>query len=291
MKFTRRSFLGVMAAAAVRPDPATAEDVHPIAARLARELDGPGDWAERAAIVGTLSRLKQLALPSSGRLIVVNIAGRFLAAYGDGEPELESRVVVGRDGWRTPDLSTTVDAVTLNPTWTVPETILRDEGWRSEIAADPEWAVRNGFDVVIGGRRVPPDRLARGELSRATLVQRPGADNALGRVKISMRNAGSIYLHSTNAVEGYDDPERTDSHGCVRVEQAVELAAWILDSWPDALRSEIEADVRAVRRGPRPVAVVVGYFTAWPDAADKIVFYPDVYRRDATRCDEEDTYR
>ncbi len=291
MKFTRRSFLGVMAAAAVRPDPATAEDVHPIAARLARELDGPVDCAERAAIVGTLSRLKQLALPSSGRLIVVNIAGRFLAAYGDGEPELESRVVVGRDGWRTPDLSTTVDAVTLNPTWTVPETILRDEGWRSEIAADPEWAVRNGFDVVIGGRRVPPDRLARGELSRATLVQRPGADNALGRVKISMRNAGSIYLHSTNAVEGYDDPERTDSHGCVRVEQAVELAAWILDSWPDALRSEIEADVRAVRRGPRPVAVVFGYFTAWPDAADKIVFYPDVYRRDATRCDEEDTYR
>lgn len=291
MKFTRRSFLGVMAAAAVRPDPATAEDVHPIAARLARELDGPVDCAERAAIVGTLSRLKQLALPSSGRLIVVNIAGRFLAAYGDGEPELESRVVVGRDGWRTPDLSTTVDAVTLNPTWTVPETILRDEGWRSEIAADPEWAVRNGFDVVIGGRRVPPDRLARGELSRATLVQRPGADNALGRVKISMRNAGSIYLHSTNAVEGYDDPERTDSHGCVRVEQAVELAAWILDSWPDALRSEIEADVRAVRRGPRPVAVVFGYFTAWTDAADKIVFYPDVYRRDATRCDEEDTYR
>lgn len=291
MKFTRRSFLGVMAAAAVRPDPATAEDVHPIAARLARELDGPVDCAERAAIVGTLSRLKQLALPSSGRLIVVNIAGRFLAAYGDGEPELESRVVVGRDGWRTPDLSTTVDAVTLNPTWTVPETILRDEGWRSEIAADPEWAVRNGFDVVIGGRRVPPDRLARGELSRATLVQRPGADNALGRVKISMRNAGSIYLHSTNAVEGYDDPERTDSHGCVRVEQAVELAAWILDASPEVLRSEIEADVRAVRRGPRPVAVVFGYFTAWPNASDKIVFYPDVYRRDATRCDEEDTYR
>lgn len=291
MKFTRRSFLGVMGAAVVRPGTAAAEDSHPIAARLARELDGPVDCAERAAIAGTLSRLKRLALPSSGRLIVVNIAGRFLAAYGDGEPELESRVVVGRDGWRTPDLSTTVDAVTLNPTWTVPETILKDEGWRSEIAADPEWAVRNGFDVVIGGRRVQPDRLARGELSRATLVQRPGADNALGRVKISMRNAGSIYLHSTNAVEGYDDPERMDSHGCVRVEQAVELAAWILDASPEALRSEIEADVRAVRRGPRPVAVVFGYFTAWPDASGKVVFYPDVYRRDAGRCDEEDTYR
>ena len=105
---------------AVRPGCSAADGMHPISARLARELDGTIDCAERAAIRGTLSRLKRLALPSSGRLIVVNIVGRFLAAYEDGEPELESRVVVGRDGWRTPDLSTTVDAVTLDPTWTVP---------------------------------------------------------------------------------------------------------------------------------------------------------------------------
>jgi murein L,D-transpeptidase YcbB/YkuD len=110
-------------------------------------------------------------------------------------------------------------------------------------------------------------------------------------VKIAMRNAGSIYLHSTNAVEGFDDADRTDSHGCVRVEQAVELAAWILGVQPDGLASELDADVRAVRHGPEPVAVVFGYFTAWPDAADKVVFYPDVYRRDASRCDQEDSYR
>jgi murein L,D-transpeptidase YcbB/YkuD len=288
---SRRAFLAMAAAATVSPWCASAEDVHPIAARLSRELAAAADCGERAAITGTLSRLNRLALPSSGRSIVVNIAGRFLAAYRDGEPELESRVVVGRDGWRTPDLSTTVGSVTLNPTWTVPETILRDEGWRREIASDPEWAVRNGFDVVIGGRRLAPGPVARSDLSKATLVQRPGAENALGRVKIAMRNAGSIYLHSTNAVEGFDDADRTDSHGCVRVEQAVELAAWILGVQSDALASELDADVRAVRHGPEPVAVVFGYFTAWPDAADKVVFYPDVYRRDASRCDQEDSYR
>lgn len=285
---SRRSFLAIAAAATVFPGRAFAGDAHPIAARLSRELEIATSCGERASIQGTLARLGRLALPSSGRLVVVNIAGRFLAAYRDGEPELESRVVVGREGWRTPDLATSVEAVTLNPTWTVPETILRDEGWRREIASDPDWADRNGFDVVVGGRRVSPGRVGSSDLSRATLVQRPGADNALGRVKIGMRNAGSIYLHSTNAVEGYDDPDRADSHGCVRVEQAVELAAWILGVAPDGLAAELETEARSVKRAFEPVAVVFGYFTAWPDASDKVVFYPDIYNRDGTRCGRED---
>lgn len=285
---SRRGFLSCAAAAALAPRRAFAGVDHPIASRLSRELEVATGCVERSAIRGTLSRLRRLALPSSGRLVVVNVAGRFLAAYRDGEPELESRVVVGREGWHTPDLATSVEAVFLNPTWTVPETILRDEGWRREIASDPDWADRNGFDVVVGGRRVSAGRVGSSDLSRATLVQRPGADNALGRVKISMRNAGSIYLHSTNDVEGYDDPDRVDSHGCVRVEQAVDLAAWIVGTSPDALTAEIETEARSVKRGFGAVAVVIGYFTAWPDASDRIVFYPDIYNRDGAGCGRED---
>ena len=290
MLLSRRHFIA-SAAAALSSVPARAALGHPIAERLSRELAVVGDCDSRAAIEGTLTRLGRLPLPSSGRLVVVNVAGRFLAAYRDGEPELESRVVVGRDGWHTPDLATSVASVTLNPTWTVPETILRDEGWRGELASDPGWAERNGFDVLLGGRRVAPDRVGTAELLKATLVQRPGADNALGRMKIAMRNAGSIYLHDTNEPGGFGDPGHAGSHGCVRVELALELAAWVLGASGAEVVDLVSGGSTIVRTTPEPVHVVFGYFTAWPDAVGRIAYYPDIYRRDAARCEQEDEAR
>ena len=269
------------------PCRARSDATHPIAARLARELETATDCTSRAAIEGTLARLGRLALPSSGRLLVVNVAGRFLAAYRDGLPEMESRVVVGREGWQTPDLVTSVASVTLNPTWTVPESIVREEGWRTDIASDPAWADRNGFDLVLDGRRIAPDDIAPSQLAKATLVQRPGSDNALGRMKIAMRNAGSIYLHDTNAPESFGDPEAAGSHGCVRVELALELAAWVLGARTDEISELVSEGATAVRRAVAPVAVVFGYFTAWPDAGGRIVIYPDDYGRDHSRCELE----
>ncbi|MFC6046503.1 L,D-transpeptidase family protein, partial [Methylobacterium hispanicum] len=235
------------------PFRARSDSVHPIAARLARELEKVSDCTSRSAIRGTLARLGKLALPSSGRVLVVNVAGRFLAAYRDGDPELESRVVVGREGWHTPDLVTSVASVTLNPTWTVPESIVRDEGWRTAISSDPTWADRNGFDVVLDGRRIAPDGAVPVQLAKATLVQRAGADNALGRMKISMRNAGSIYLHDTNAPETFGDPEEPGSHGCVRVELALELAAWVLDARNGEVPDLVATGATVVRTAVAPV--------------------------------------
>lgn len=285
MLLTRRNFL--IAAGAMSAVPSRAAMSHPIAARLSRELEVVTDCASKAAIEGTLARLGKLPLPSVGNLVVVNVAGRFLAAYRDGEPELESRVVVGREGWQTPDLVTSVASVTLNPTWTVPETILRAEGWRSEISSDPDWAERNGFDVIVGGRRLAPGRVEAVELAKLTLVQRPGPDNALGRMKIAMRNAGSIYLHDTNEAGGFDEPDRAGSHGRIRVERALDLAAWVLHAATDEVAELVAAGATAVRTAPTPVSVVIGYFTAWPDSSDRVVFYPDIYRRDGSRCQKE----
>lgn len=263
--------------------PAVAGEVPESIASLlkAQVKDEPKNVCGRrdAALRGTLARLNEMSIPAEGRLILVNVASRTLAAYEDGNPVLESRVVIGKEGWRTPDLSTSVDYVRVNPTWTVPESIVKANGWRARLASNPSYFAKNGFDVVVRGRAIDPRDVADGDVRTATFVQRPARNNALGRIKIGLVNTGGIYLHDTNDKAAYDR-SGVDSHGCIRVERVRDLAAWILGKDKADVAQWIEADDRANRKPEKPVKVVVGYFTAWPDGEGKVHYYTDIYNRD-----------
>lgn len=281
MTLDRRRFAALLAAAGIsRAIPASA--MPGTRAILEAELaSGRACGRHEAALRGTLARLAAARPPVSGKAVVVDIPSQHLAAYEDGRVALESRVVVGERDWRTPDLDTFVTFVRLNPTWTVPESILRARSWRARLASNPGWFEKQNFEVEVGGRmRDPYD--AAGDASRATrFVQRPGPGNALGRAKIGLAAGGSVYLHDTSSPEAFDDDARTLSHGCVRVERAMDLAAWALDMSPERADTLLRDDDRTDRRPPRPVRVVTTYFTAWPDDAGRVRYYPDVYGRDA----------
>lgn len=257
-------------------------------AQTPKNACGPSESALR----GTLARLNEMSIPTQGRLILVNIASRSLAAYEDGNPVLESRVVIGKEGWRTPDLSTTVDYVRLNPTWTVPESILKANRWRAKLASNPSYFARNGFDVVVRGRAIDPRDIEDVDVASASFVQRPGKENALGRIKIGLINSGAIYLHDTNDKAAYDR-KGVESHGCIRVEAVRDLAAWILGKDKADIARGLDEDDRSNRKPPQPVKVVVGYFTAWPDAEGKVHYFSDIYNRDprnpSCRLDDGET--
>jgi len=238
-----------------------------------------------AALRGTLARMAAIRPPLAGRAIVVDIPSQHLAAYEDGRVVLESRVVVGDASWRTPDLETRVTFVRLNPTWTVPESIVAARNWRSKLARRPGWFEGRNFDVEVDGRLLDPVAAAAGAERARRFVQRPGPGNALGRVKFGLAAGGSVYLHDTSDPEGFDEDARALSHGCVRVEEAMRLAAWTLGLPLAQARDLLMADDRHDRRPPLPVRVATTYCTAWPDASGTVRYYPDVYGRDgAAAC-------
>ena len=232
-----------------------------------------------SALKGTLARLNEMKIPVDGRLILVNIASRTLAAYENGNPVVESRVVIGKEGWRTPDLSTVAEYVRLNPTWTVPESIVKANNWRSKLAGNPGYFARNGFDVVVGGKAIDPRDIYEDEVAKATFVQRPSAENALGRIKIGLIDSGGVYLHDTNDKAAYDR-KGVESHGCIRVENIRELAAWVLGKQKSDIDDMLKDGDKTNRKPEAPVRVVVGYFTAWPDGEGKVHYYRDIYNRD-----------
>jgi len=151
--------------------------------------------------------------------------------------------------------------------------------------------VRNGFDIVVRGRAVDPRDVDDADIPAASFVQRLAKNNALGRIKVGLVNSGGIYLHDTNDKAAYDR-KGVESHGCIRVEAVRDLAAWILGKDKADIAKWLDEDDRNNRKPSQPVRVVVGYFTAWPDADGQVHYYRDVYSRDprgpACRSADED---
>nr|WP_250808023.1 L,D-transpeptidase family protein [Neorhizobium tomejilense] len=236
--------------------------------------------AETAAIDGTISRIRNIRLPDSGKVIVVNIPSGVVTAYEDGVPVIESKAVVGKAATATPELDTHVTYVRPNPTWTVPASIVKRNKWHEKLASQPEFFEDNNFQIVSGGVEVSPYDAAEDPSSVDRFVQRPGPGNALGSIKIGIENNQAIYLHDTNDPGKFDSEVRAASAGCVRIERVGEIAAWVMDVSPEEMQSYVDEGSTKDMNPPEPVKVILGYWTAWPDSSGIVRYYPDIYSKD-----------
>ena len=259
-----------------------------------RALDVPAD-RRLAQIAANLERYRWLPPELGARHIRVNIPAFRLDAFDGGRRVLSMRVVVGDEvGERqTPILADTMTYVQFGPYWNVPVGIARRE-ILPNARRDRGWLARHGYEVVRGwGDDAPvvdPRRLSTAALfsDRYRVRQRPGPDNALGRVKFMFPNAHAIYLHDTPARALFDARVRAASHGCVRVGDPAALAAFVLaaqDGWtPARIRAALAAGRRERVDLARPVPVYLLYLTA-AARGDTVVFRPDRYERDQALVD------
>jgi len=221
-------------------------------------------------------------------LVIVDIAGYELRYVQDRKVTWTSRVVVGRPYRQTPIFKSAIDHVIVNPTWTVPPTILSQD-ILPEVRRDPGYLARKGLDVIDrNGRRVDP---ASVDWSRYTgrnfpysLRQAPGDANALGRIKIMFPNPYLVYLHDTPSRSLFDRDERAFSSGCIRVERPFELVERLLHD-PDwdgaALQRAVATGRTQTIRLAKPVKILLIYWTVDETDDGRIVFKRDVYDRDA----------
>jgi murein L,D-transpeptidase YcbB/YkuD len=257
-----------------------------------RELDVPASRRVRQLELA-LERLRWLPPIGGQRLVVVNIPAFQLFAFdsagGPGRPALVMRVVVGKAlDTRTPMLFEQMRYVEFRPYWNVPRSILVGE-ILPVLRRNPGYLRGNEMEVVAGGSRVLGDRvtpeilrrLAAGELR---VRQRPGPGNSLGLAKFVFPNAASVYMHGTPAAQLFEQPRRDFSHGCIRLEDPVALAVWVLRDQPAWTEDRIQAAMqgRATTRAllTRPVPVAVFYTTAVALPDGRARFYPDVYGLD-----------
>ena len=180
--------------------------------------------------------------------VVVNVAGFRVYYLRDGALAWSARVQVGKPFRQTPIFRSTIQYLVLNPTWTVPPGIFANDILPA-VKRDPGYLAKRELRVVDGkGEPVtaPIDWAAVTPRSFPYMLQQgPGPDNALGRVKFMFPNEYSVYLHDTPSQALFEKSERAFSSGCIRVENALELAALLLDGQADwnaaAIASAVEA--------------------------------------------------
>jgi len=237
-----------------------------------------------------LERLRWVLVDRTPRFIVVNIAGFRVYYIEHDSPKWSARAVVGRPYRATPLFRASVKYLVLNPDWTVPPTILRKDVLPA-LQHDPGYLVDHQMDVIDAkGRPIDSSDFDWTRYAHASfpyeIRQRPGPTNPLGRIKFIFPNEHFVYLHDTPAQNLFDQPDRTFSSGCIRVEHPLELADILLASKPGWDRAAIEAAIAT--NATRTVAldktmpVFVLYLTVVAfDEGHDFAFYRDAYRRDA----------
>lgn len=223
--------------------------------------------------------------------VLVNIPGFDLELVREGTVVWHTRVVTGKAYTPTPVFSDQIVSIVVNPPWNVPESIARNE-YLSELQEDPKAFQKRGFELIDGSgedaRVVDLKRVDFHALDKSNfpyrIRQKPGPINALGRLKFHLTNDYNIYLHDTPSRGLFERTERDLSHGCIRVEQPIELAEQLLDESSRVIfRQTLEtaAERHLVVRPQVPVHIL--YLTARVDEAGSLRFVPDVYELDASQ--------
>jgi murein L,D-transpeptidase YcbB/YkuD len=238
-------------------------------------------------IRANLERGRWLLRTMGPEAVIVNVAGFYLHVFLKGEKVWTTRVIVGQSYTKTPIFTEPMKTVVLNPDWTVPQSITRNEIFPKALA-NPGYLAAGNYEV-IDSSGIPVGAVDLASYTASTfpyrIRQKPGPKNALGLVKFLFPNKHSVYLHDTPSRQLFEKAGRTFSHGCIRVEDPLKLADIILGDRLGWSRSKIDSIVATGKQQsiglPKPLPVLILYWTVDPAPDNGTAFYGDIYGRDA----------
>ena len=245
-------------------------------------------------IITNLERVKWMTYTKEKPYIIVNIASFKMKYFEYDTIGFSSNVVVGKVNRKTPVFQDELTRIVLNPTWTLPYSISSTETLY-KLKRDSLYLQKNNMILLdYAGEQVSDSGINWNKFDEKhfpyIVRQQPGPNNALGQVKFLFPNQYAIYLHDTPSKYLFAKEERAFSHGCIRLQNPLEFAAYLLEkqdtAWSiDSIHAIVETrEVTKIRvRDKTPIYIL--YQTAGVNEKNEIFFYHDIYGRD------EEVYR
>jgi len=230
--------------------------------------------------------------------IYVNIPDFKMRLMKDGIKDVEMRVVVGKKSNPTPIFNSTFSYMVLNPTWSVPSSIVKKE-MLPRIQEDPDYLVTRQFKLYKGWKKdreeidgFDIDWWQYDENSNLpySFVRQPGKGNPLGNVKFMFPNKYAVYMHDTPQKKLFKNSRRAYSHGCIRLHKPQELLEYISNNYTSMSFERVKKIQDSGRSRSvsleHGLPVYIRYFTAWADLDSGVNFRGDIYGYDKIQYKE-----
>ncbi len=253
-----------------------------VAGRTLEEMNVPAQTRFRQ-LASSAQRIAGSAFAFGPRYVVVNIPSAHVETIENDVVRRRHVAIVGKPERASPTVETRITTVNLNPNWTLPPTIIKEDiipgmqKGRNVLA-------QKGVKVFSGGQEIPASSIdwSSARALNYTYRQEPGPRNALGLVRIDMPNRDAVFMHDTPSRNLFGGDQRFNSSGCVRVQDVRDLAVWLLEgtagSWDrKAIDAGIATGDRKDIRLARAVPVAWVYMTGYATPDGMVHFRPDVY--------------
>jgi len=236
-----------------------------------------------------LDRMRAESPDMEDRFVFVNIPSTELRVIDDGVTTYHANAIVGRVARKTPLLKSEIFQAKLNPDWSVPAKIARIDMLKHELEEPGYFANKNVRVFTSDGRQVDPrainwKQVKDGGSFPYRLKQDAGPENALGPMKLDFKNDHAVFIHGTSTPKLFEKQDRFFSSGCVRVDDPLGLATFLIQDDPTWNRARVEEVVRGGKttyvKLVRPIPLHIVYMTAWVDEQGIPNFRHDIYKRD-----------
>nr|WP_239468041.1 L,D-transpeptidase family protein [Microvirga arvi] len=246
-------------------------------------------------LTASAQRLASSIFAFGDRYVVVNIPSAAVEAIEQGQVVRRYVAIVGKVDRPSPLVETRVTAVNLNPTWTVPVSLIKKD-IIPHVRKDPDYLQKMKIRILDAkGQEVDPKTIdwSTQNAVNYTLRQDPGAINSLGQIRIDMPNKHAVYMHDTPKKQLFAQDIRYHSSGCVRVADVGEFAEWLLrgtngpsGQWTKAgIDAAIASTARQDIRLDRPIPVAWVYLTGYATADGTVHFRNDIYGLDVPKSE------
>ena len=237
-------------------------------------------------ILINLERLRWIPGTIEDDYLIVNIPEYKLHVIENNKLLWETNVVVGKEAKRTSIFRGNIARIILNPYWNIPNSIINEE-ILPKLQQNKNYLESNNMEVLSGDKVIDATKIDWSKYTKNIpflIRQKPGLENALGKMKFLFPNNFNIYLHDTPAKELFNQGRRDFSHGCIRVENPKKLALYLLeknrgwnaDKVDQVLKTTQETGIAIKPKMP----VYIVYFTAWVDSNNQLNFRNDIYNLD-----------
>jgi murein L,D-transpeptidase YcbB/YkuD len=255
------------------------------------ELNKPVAFRIKQIMVN-LERLRWIPVKMEREYLMVNIPEYRLHIFEEGKMAWTANVVVGKDVKQTNIFKGNISRIILNPYWNIPNSIIKGE-IIPHIKENPNYLADNNMEVLSGNKVINPSTIDWDKYQGNVpfiIRQKPGLDNALGKMKFLFPNNFNIYLHDTPSKGLFKESKRAFSHGCIRVEDPKKLLLYFLrkdKAWnEEKVDSVLKTDKEVGIQVKPTVPVYIVYFTSWVDNKGQLNFRNDIYNLDQQLSNE-----